>query len=166
MPRQQSSVTMCLRVRVRVCLCACTHITAWEIPTSGSHVTELFPAGPAGRAWRTAEGQECVSSLGSTELTLWHQSSGSSANAGLLPQERPGKRMVPRGARPGSLHNCGKMGAPPVFTCNMKGLLFPLSCQSWSIINHWGDPLAGGSFPNGDLLGRYSMSTSRCWAPG
>lgn len=113
MPRQQSSVSVCLRVRARVCLCACTHITAWEIPTSGSHVTELFPAGPAGRAWRTVEGQECVSSLGSTELTLWHQSSGSLANAGLL---SPGEARKENGAQrgplaPGSLHNCGEMGA-------------------------------------------------------
>lgn len=34
---------------------------------------------------------------------------------------------------------------PLVFTCDMKGLLF--LCQSWSIINHQGDPLAGDSIP-------------------
>lgn len=53
-----------------------------------------------------------------------------------------------------------------VFNCNMKGLLLPLSCQLWSIINHCGDSLAGESFSNTDQSINQTMSSSRCWAPG
>lgn len=50
--------------------------SAWEIPTSGSHVTELCPEGRSWEGLEDREGQECVSSLENTELTLWHTAWG------------------------------------------------------------------------------------------
>lgn len=46
--------------------------------------------------------------------------------------------------------------APLVFTCDMKGLLF--LCQFWSIINRWGDPLAGDPVPTETSLFRHIVN--------
>ena len=117
-----------------------THIV-WEIPTSGSHVTELCPGG---RSW---EGQECASSLGKHEVNslvsqLWDS------------KGKPGRRPVLRKPWHGSLRKCGKVGpllrVPLVFTCDWKGLLFLCPCQSWSTISCEGDPVDEDSLPTRD----------------
>ena len=117
-----------------------THIV-WEIPTSGSHVTELCPGG---RSW---EGQECASSLGEHEVNslapqLWDS------------EGKPGRRPVLREPWRGSLRKCGKVGSllrvPLVFTCDLKGLLFLCPCQSESTISCQGDPVDEEFLPNRD----------------
>lgn len=64
-----------------------------------------------------------------------------------------------RGPHRGSLHRWegGTTSLrPPVFTCDVTGLLF--LCQFWSIINHRGDPLAGDPVPTETSLFRHIVN--------
>lgn len=95
-----------------------------------------------------------MSSLGSAELTLWHQSSGSVANADLLPRGKVRKETGAQRALSWFIMEVWENGTilwvPLVFICDMKRLLFLFSVSPGQSSNHWGDSLAGHSFPTGD----------------
>lgn len=112
---------------------------------------------PRRHNWEGQEdsGQECVSSPGSTELTLWHQSSGSVLNADLLPPGKVRKEIGAQRALSWLIMEVWENGTilwvPLVFTCGMKGLLFLCPVSHGQSPNRQGDSLAGYSFPSGDV---------------